>query len=229
MASTIHEKIAKLLALSTSSNDGESAAAMALAQKLMMQHGIDQDQLHPTQKPKVGETQPEPVKADFQGIAGMAAAALYGCQVIFYAQGSQEKSIVFVGRESNREVAKATWSFFLLQIEAQYKADLPKGLTQKARAAFRVDYKLSMAHRMFARCQSYSPANPGTALVLHKAGLVEEVESYLDKLGVRVKASKPRSLKSLDAHIAGDAAGKRADIERQGGVKGNIAQTRQLR
>lgn len=228
MASTIHEKIAKLLALSTSSNDGESAAAMALAQKLMMQHGIEQDQLNPTEKPRVGETSREPLKADFQGIAGQAAAVLYGCKVVYY-QNGKDKEIVFVGRESNREVAKATWSFFLLQIEAQYKVDLPKGLTQKERAAFRLDYKLSMARRMYQRCESYQPSNPGTALVVHKAGLVEEVDDYLGGLGVKVKKAKARTIKSAQALVAGDAAGRRADIERQGGSKGDIAQTRQLR
>lgn len=215
MATSIHDKISKLLALSASPNDNEAATALALAQKLMLQHGIDQDALNPTQKATVGETEPAEFKQEFQMQAAAAAAALYGCEILIYKNrfGGND-TLAFVGRRDNREIAQATWAFFLLQIEAWYKNELPKGMTQKGRAHYRRDYKIGMAQQLRRRCIDYTPASSGTALVLHKDALIGEIRDYYSTLNVRVKKAKPRSIKHADAFYKGISAGNAADIHK---------------
>lgn len=211
MATSIQDKIRKLLALSASPNDNEAATALKLAQKLMMEHGVEESELHPEVTHEVSETGFHEVKHKFQVYAAQAAGILYGCKVINYKNIS---SITFVGRRDNRQAAELTWSFLLLQIEQWYKNELPKGMTQKQRSSYRKEYKLSMAATLYSRCKDYTPASSSTALVLHKDQLLGEIEDYFKDQNVVTRKSKARRINNTEAFLKGAAAGQSADIHK---------------
>lgn len=208
---SIQEKIQKLLALSSSPNDNEAKTALALAQKLMLEHGISEDQLNPTKPQVIGESDNHPFKHKFQQVAAQAAAVLYGAQVINYKYNS---TLTFVGRADNRKAAELTWSFFLLQIEQAYKDEMPKGMTQRERASYRREFKLSMAHTLYRRCADFQPPSSSTALVIHKDQLASEIADYFANQNIRTVKPKSRKITNTKAFLRGDMRGKAADIHR---------------
>lgn len=215
----IQDKIRKLLALAQGqANEHESARALELASRLMMQHGIDAASLD---KPTIGESGWIDV-TDSRWIMPIAEGIgkLYGVMAVGRGKHSGWNHFRFIGREDNREAAYETMSFVILQVEQAYKIALPKGLAQRERAQFRRDFKLSAAIRIQRRChdivatQIDEKRETGTALLVldHRKQLQIELEDYRKQQGVKTTKSRAIAIKHADAWSLGRAAGQHVDL-----------------
>ena len=145
----IHDKIRKLLAVANgNANEAESEVAMKMAAALMAKHQITQDELGVARE-DVTEGDWFDMSDKWNIFAAQAAGVLYGATACRDKGYSQFK---FVGRPSNINAAQDTAAYIIMQVETLYKAALPKGLTKRARAEFRDDFKKACAQRVLHRC-----------------------------------------------------------------------------
>lgn len=147
---SIRDKIKKLLAVAEgNANENESANALEMAMALMMRHGIDRASLaESTEEPGFGAACPYDHKWQYD--LALAAARLYGCVAVM---DKDEPLFAFVGLSENRGAAQDTLVFLLSQVEAFYKANLPKGLSKSGRAQFRRHFKSMCAERVRRRIE----------------------------------------------------------------------------
>lgn len=218
----IHDKIRKLLAVAHgNANEAESEVAMKMAAALMAKHQITQDEL--------GVTKEDVIHGDmftasdkWQLHAAHAAGCLYGCSVV--ATRGYE-SLGFVGRPSNINAAQDTMAYIVVQVEALYKAALPKGLMKRARAEFREDFKKACALRVYQRClkivddlrREKDAVKGVNALVVqdHFKQLKLENDAFLGSLGMgKMKPSKALLTKDRVGTHIGRLAGDHIEINR---------------
>lgn len=218
--SAIHDKIRKLLAVANgNANEAESEVAMKMAAALMAKHQIDQDEL--------GIAREDVIHGDMFEMshlwhlhAAHAAGVLYGAQPM----SSRNKEWVgFVGRPSNINAAQDTMAYIIVQVEALYKASLPKGLSKRARAEFRDDFKKACALRVYHRCldivddlRKQKDAVKGVnALVVqdHFKTLKEENEAFLQGVP-KAKPLKALVIKERVGSFIGHRAGDHVQINR---------------
>lgn len=220
MTDTIITKIKKLLALGkNNNNEHEAAQAMAMAAAMMAKHGIEQDQLKDADKPTAGLGPWITMEAKYWRTVARAAAHLYGGQSGLPTKGATDR-VRFAGRPEVREAAEETFAFIILQIEALYKAALPKGLSKTERAEFRATFKQACAARVEDRVgeivhtlQTQDVAATGsTALVVanHRAIMAKEIEQLWSGKG---KAA--RSPRVGNGSFAGWAAGDHVDLNQK--------------
>lgn len=150
MTSPIVEKIQKLFALANdpAASEGERDNALRMAGALMAKYNIDQAAVHAKAGTKAKITQVE-AEADktWHGWISWGVAHLMGCKTTFNAQGN----IVFYGPLEVIDAAKVTYESIVSQIEMLYKQNLPKGMSQAARANFRRTFKDAAASRVQQR------------------------------------------------------------------------------
>lgn len=213
--SDIRDKIRKLLSLAEGqANEHESSRAYELASRLMMEHGIERDQLSPNEKVKMKYSEWFDLDQKWQLYAAMAAAELYGVQTLVH-RGWEDKKFHFAGRADNVDAAQDTCAFILLQVEALYKAHLPKGMSQRQRADYRRDFKFSCASRVLTRCKDIARGIGGVknAIVVHRQTLKDEISSFVG--ATRTMKSRAVAMRSSRAMIDGNRAGDKVDVNRK--------------
>lgn len=223
--SDIHDKIRALLntANDARGNDNERANAERIASMLMMRHGIAKDELGEKTTVKDGEN--FDIAYKWYRFAATAAAELYGVQP-FYTTGGPMLLCRFIGRPENIEAAQDTLAFYLLQVEALYKAHLPKGLSKKERSDYRKTFKDQCAYRIYQRVkeivveqtQSTEGVSNATALVVleHREQLKLETDDHISKMkDVRQMKGVSVSAKNSNAYHAGRKAGDTVDLNRK--------------
>ena len=148
-----------------------------------------------------------------------ATIRLCGTKVLYYRRDGYFK---FIGRPDNVQASALMYNFICHQVEALYKLALPKGLTQKERAAFRKAFKVGAAVAARDKAQqimdsNQPPAGTSTELVcLHRQTLNAEIDEFLSS----VKLAKPRTRSvsvNPEAYGKGVIAGK--SIRLNEGVK----------
>lgn len=156
----LKEKLKKLLNMTVENGctEDEQESAMRMAAGLAARAGIESE----LEKLKDTGQQPATRKATKKGfsqefkihqvLAAQAAAILYGCELYAYSNG--KGGVFFVGREENIESAETTMFWLMRQVELLYKQNLPRGMTQSARAEFRRTFKAACAHRVYERAQA---------------------------------------------------------------------------
>lgn len=118
----ILDKIKKLLALGTSNNEHEAAAALAMAQKLMAEHGVTTSELKLADVTHVDVLSPFSISKinDYEGQLAKTIAKLFSCDYCFMAvttrsikfglrKGAEWR---FIGRADSVELAK--YSFVVM-------------------------------------------------------------------------------------------------------------------
>lgn len=223
--SDIHDKIRALLATANDErgNDNERANAERIASMLMMRHGIKQDELG--EKAKVVDGEKFEIAYKWYRFAASAAAELYGVEP-FYTTGGPVLLCRFIGRPENIEAAQDTLAFYLLQVEALYKANLPKGLSKKERSDYRKTFKDQCAYRIYERVlkivkeqtQATAGVSHATALVVleHREQLKLETKDHISKMsGVRSMKGVTVHARSANAYLDGRRAGDVVDLNRK--------------
>lgn len=215
MSNNVHDKIRKLLAMAEGqANEDESDNALRLATQLMMKHGIAQDDLDEEKVDAMAKRGSYyAFKNRWQLLIAQAAATLYGTAVL-----QRGKELSFNGRADNIGASEDTFAFLILQVEAMYKAALPKGMSKKERAEYRTSFKNSCALRVQHRAAEIveevnALPSSGTSLVIHRSQLKQEIDDLFSSMDIK----KGRSLKirrgsgTVDGRVAGD----RVDLNRK--------------
>lgn len=231
--SSIKDKIAKLLAVAhdKGATEHEAATAMGMASRLMLQHGISQDEFR---KVEIEVIEGLRAEADHRWMVmtSQGAGMLYGCKPIRYRDRDGDK-ISYVGRSDNVDAATFTYKWLCDQIETFYKQALPKGLSKGERAEFRRTFKEACAIRVYYRIEALvkemmandtmasealalEAPKAGTALVVvnHRKELEAEVDAFMNAANVR-RNTRAVSIKSGSGTGAGMRAGDNVKLRQQ--------------
>jgi hypothetical protein len=228
--STIHDKIRKLIALGENNpNEHEAEQALALATRLMLQHGIDRDSLSEAQATVAyGDERIHDVDAWHQRV-GWAAGELFGTRIVIWRKADTD-SLSFVGRADNVKMSLELAASIIAQIERLYKRHLPKNMTKADRAQYRREFKMAAAtvvfhraHRIMEdlrraeaeRAAAQAPAATGTALSLidHHKQLHEEADAFLKGEDIKSRKVRDTAPKPTLGNIHGMKAGEEVQIQ----------------
>ena len=180
----IIERVRKLMALATSSNEHEAAAAAAKAQELLLKYNLSVNALE--EKPKAGESHFDDHDSYSIGwrsdlIAVICANACGGLVQMTIRTHRFAKRFWVFGEPANVEVATYLYHYLtkeLLRIG-------PKPAASKAGHAFRLGAVAAIGHRLRETFTEFRQASAETqSLVLVKdAAAIEARNAYFPKLG----------------------------------------------
>jgi hypothetical protein len=220
----IKERIIKLLNVTTDrgATENEAMIAMSMATRLMIAHGIKQDELQQSEF-VVEQSETTEVDYDWQEILAGAAGRLMGCTVLV-TRGGGRKGFYYIGRRENHKAATDLWVFLVQQVERLYKVSMVPGMTQSMRANFRRTFKYACAVRVHNRATALieemkrgeTPVFEGSTAVVvqnHFDKMKDEADEFLKKTGVQVgKARKRKAHRSGIGTAAGLMAGNSVQL-----------------
>lgn len=187
---TLHETIRKVLALTTSSEEGEAAAAAAHLQRLLEKHNLSIADLEQkgAAKPGVRESGHDLGKAAFRwklDLADGIAEHYYCAPLVDYSR----KTVAFVGRPDNVDTLKALYTWLIEQVKQV--AAIERRTHQDATGEhvdplrWQVNFGLGAASRLVSRLRNLraerardEAAAAGNALVVSHAS---EVSDWLEQ------------------------------------------------
>lgn len=206
-------KLAKLLNMTVENGctEDEQESAMRMAAGLAARAGIESEleKLKNTgQQPATRKATRKNFSQEFkihQVLAAQAAAELYGCEIYAYDRG--KSGIFFVGREENIESAETTMFWLMRQVELLYKQNLPRGLTQSARAEERSKrLALQEEQRRAAMTPAQREAEDKEA---------ERQRKKWERQAARRKGPRARTLPTGNGTSAGFAAGDSVKLRKE--------------
>jgi hypothetical protein len=222
---TINDKIRKLLAVGSKDSgatESERDTALQMAAVMMARHGINQDEIGTGSGPKakVGNMNTDRM-IQWKIYSAMAAAALYGCQVILHSKGL--KGIQFIGRPDNLDATEETFAWIMAQINLLYKPLVPSHLKGNYRSAWVDKFRVACAVRVLHRAQESireitTPSAKGAALVPvgYFKQLAAENEAAAMEAYPKTKAVKVGGIgKWTDGSAAGHKAGDHVKLRRE--------------
>jgi len=219
-------KVAKMLAIARDrgASEAEAATAMSMATKMMLLHGIKEAELQTSQE-IAGRSENVELDRDWQEIIAQAAGNLFGCMTLLTRDRIKgTPCFYYVGRPENHDAAKQTFNYLLDQVERLYKAGLPRGMVQSARAQFRRTFKYACACRIAHRARELveemkrgehtTEVSGGTALVVqgYFDKLADEVDAFLASTGMKIRTKQARPRASGNGTAAGLAAGNAVNL-----------------
>lgn len=234
----IIDRIKKLIALSTSSNENEAAEAAAKAQKLLAEHNLEIDEVMRSGKKNfvTMKTDVIDVYAYLRGL-GMAVAASHFCEYYYSTvptlsrkgNAYKREKHCFVGLEHNAVVALAMFEY-LQQTVFRLAREESKKKHGKLNWSYITGFQNGACYRLSQRLYAMVPSkqealaapagsNLPALLSLHERSKVE-VREYLEKSVALVK-KKPRNLSYDSQGLSdGDRAGRDIGLNTQvGGSK----------
>lgn len=223
LMTNVRDKIKKLLALGeNNTNEHEAARAMEMAAAMMAAHGIKRDELRDHSGAVHGDRLPW--EYPFWRTVARAAAHLYGGRSTIATDGTW---LSFIGRREVVDAAEDTFAFIILQIEALYRAALPKGLTKVERSSFRKTFKEAAARRVEERVEEIirnlvtegsaaqkSTGSTALVIVANRELMLAEVREALK--GIKTAAA-PKPVKLTEGTLRGLAAGDLVDLNQKVG------------
>ena len=115
------DKIRKLLALATSSNENEAQSAMLMAQKLMAQHHIEMSQVEDAPiDHEVIEEEADKKRHRTKWKRSLAdlCASNFNCDIFYRGHGSY--ATIFVGKKESIEICKTVYSAAVMFIDKEF-------------------------------------------------------------------------------------------------------------
>lgn len=216
----IRDRIKKLFALARDkgASEHEAARALEMAQRLMMKHGINGNDL--VDGPPIGWGDSFALETRWQKILHGGIGHLYAVVSV----ETDGLGLQFVGKTENVEAAEETLKFIIDQVETLYKQSLPRGLDKKVRHEFRKNFKDGCALRIQERIRELvktqttdneKAAELGTtALVVrkHRDQLMDDTREFLKDLSL--KERRPMKMKDGYGTQQGREAGSRVNIHK---------------
>lgn len=225
----LFDKIRKLMALSTSPNENEAAAAAAKVQAILAEHNLAMGDVTSASLKKDIKRDAIETSDSFpwRRIIGGATAALYFCKYVYWIQhprpGIRTDVHTFFGAPHNLEVAKMMFSYLIQTVE-RLAVEAAAKYTGGSRASFKTSFKNACADRLSSRMwvmmdeakKGKAQASSGTGTNLPAlASLYEQtalvLKDFLDELFEGALKSKPQ--KSVSKDLAGRIAGYKAGNE----------------
>lgn len=210
MSNPLIEKIRKLLALATSDNANEAAAAAAKAQRLMVEHSIDASQLGDGQTEEKVARSGEPLitfGAKLPSWLDNLSAGLSRMNHVYSfiaRQSDGSRGIVLIGTPTDVENVRFLFAYLRSEIErlAQKHA---RGGGRAYANSYRIGATVGALEAMKKEVASVRASTPGEALVRIDARY-EEAKAVMS--GVAMKKRGGGSVGSRDGFVAGVAAGR---------------------
>jgi len=184
MSEEIKAKLIKLLNVTTDrgASEAEAATAMSMATRLMIAHGISQDELRQSAF-VAGRSEQTQLDHDWQELCAGAAGELMGCVTIISTNRmTKDRGFYFVGRPENHKAAGDLFNYLADQVERFYKINLVPGMTQSARANFRRTFKFACASRVRHRAAQLVQEMKRGELKVSEGSTALVVQGHFDKL-----------------------------------------------
>lgn len=209
---TVLDRVRKLLALATSPNVHEAAAAAARAQRLIAEHRLE-GWLDASEADPIEDARDEPLEVArrlrrWKIVLACALADANGC-VAYTATRGDEEAIVLVGRARDRAAVRELWDWLVKRIEWLSATHGPKK-PRRWHEAFRVGVVDAVAERLQGATeevrQEHGLVRVDAAAQLHQ----QELDRFVaERLGL----GKGRAIR-VDARAweRGRAAGEDLDL-----------------
>lgn len=207
----IAEKVRRLLALSTSSNEHEAAAAAAKAQELLHRYNLSMADVSAAQRPDYGrEIVDIDNSARWRGILLTAIAQPNGADVVSHGGGRY----AIIGQPHTIEVVRYLYDYLSREIDrladrgwANYYGF--ESSPRRWKTAFRMGAVAVIANRLARQRREQTAEAESRALILRDdAALQSAVAKYYPRLRKAPKVT----IGSTDGYRAGAAAGRSMGI-----------------
>ena len=200
----VSDKIRKLLALSEDegASEHEASLAMEMAQKLATQYAIDLAKLLRSEESAGGmgvefvhrTMARQERQADFWWTRiAVTVGRLYHLPV-FTTKHHGYSAVNVAGPEELVDGASDTFHYLVKQVEALYKQNLPRGLSQKDRAQYRKNFKWACASRLVTRASELTQQITGSGknelVVVSRGQVMDEAYRYLQTEGIHLKRGR---------------------------------------
>lgn len=227
--STIIERVRRLLALSTSSNVNEAAAAANAAQKLMSKYAIDMlevEAAQPETRAAVGtEVFEESGKAVMWRNRITHALADANMCVMYTSRGEKTTKVMIVGTAENISVVRYMQQYLTHQVERLWarEARSADDAGRAAGNAFRLGAAVVIADRVRSAKKEIEQETRGTSIVL----VQNELARVKAAVGCKLARSRPAHYTGRDAFARGQAAGRTVNLASGPGLgRGSAANLR---
>lgn len=194
----ILDRVRKLLALATSPNVHEAAAAAARAQSLIERHRLEGLLLGQPEADPVTDGADSPLERarklrTWRIVLAQALAEHAGC-VAYSAETSQGQELRLVGRAADREAARVLWDWLVEQIQ-WLSATEGEGRSRAWHEAFRVGAVETIAERLRQARAGVREAMPVEALVRVDPLVVARARAVEDYVEDKLKLGKGRAIR----------------------------------
>jgi hypothetical protein len=220
-------RVRKLLALATSPNVHEAAAAAALAQKLIAHHRLEAwlaaEQTEADDPDPIVDARDTPLTVSkrmrtWKVVLACALAEANGC-VAYTLERGRDQAIVLVGRGRDREAVLALWQWLVTRIE-WLSANHGAGQDHKWHEAFRIGVVGAVADRLVQVQTEVRADFTEAALVLVDPKARAHQEALDRFVGEHLRLGKGRGVRvDASAWRQGQRAGEALEL----GPKGNAA------
>jgi hypothetical protein len=227
----VAEKIKKLLALGTSPNESEAAAAVAKAQELMFRYNLSIEDLVTQVASLVGERTTD-INANLTWTVRLALAVAESSLCRYYVIQARrviggrytaklDRKIVFVGRDHDTELAELILAWLmgeLNRLSNEYSEFLSGSLMEYTPAARKVARRswlegaaTTVASRLVEGFETRRTSSQGAmGLVVHRSA---DVDDFLKTKGLtRLKANATTRKTDWDAYSKGRSDGHEVDL-----------------
>lgn len=202
------DRVRKLLALATSPNAHEAAAAAERAQRLIAQHRLE-GWLHATtdQRDPIEDARDEPLETakrlrKWKVVLASALAEANGCVAYTLHRGA-EASIVLIGRSSDRAAVRELWDWLVRRIE-WLSATEGAGRPRDWHDAYRIGAVDTVAERLRGLAQAVAVGVAPDALVVVDAGMEAHRLALEAFVAERLQLGKGRRIRvRADGYEAG--------------------------
>ena len=190
----IIERIRKLLAMARDkgASENEAAFALATAQRLMLEHDIQnvEDQI-----------EPEAIRGNWMGVhrddkwerlVASSVAHMFNCRSVFNGRGDHQ----FAGKPANIEACEVTFTWVCEQVEQLYKVGLSSfkrrmgRLSKAERGEFRQTFKEACALRIWHRVAEIVAAARNEIPAHRALVVIDQSLAAADELLSHVKQGK---------------------------------------
>jgi hypothetical protein len=217
------DKVRKLLALATSSNEFEAASAAAKAQELLLKYNIETRRLETEDATDSGIIVRRMTEHDFSGWRSHLVGAVCEAtqtRVLFTKLGGKSKLYQIFGKPANCEVAEYLYGYLCKELVRLS----PRPIATAESHAFRMGAVATIYTRLLETFTEFKEASADSmALVVTTAAAVDaKVAEMYPKLG----KSRAARISDWDAYDRGRVAGKNIPLRRgvgSGGTGGTPA------
>jgi Protein of unknown function (DUF2786) len=216
----IIERIRKLLALARdkAASENEAATALAMAQRLMLEHDIknveDAVEVEAIRGGWVNVSRGD----KWERVIASSVATMFNCRNVFRTDGAHQ----FVGKPDNIEVCEVTFIWVCEQVEQLYKVGLSAfrrrmgSLSKADRGDFRKTFKEACAMRIWQRVAEIVAAARNEIPAHRALVVIDQSLAAADELLNDVKKGRSLSLRRSGFGTgAGHAAGDQVKLQRE--------------
>ena len=215
------DRVRKLLALASSPNAHEAAAAAALAQTLIARHRLqawlDAEQAATDDAEPIEDARDAPLEASkrlrkWKVVLASALAEANGCMAYTLDRG-KDQAIVLVGRARDRAAVLELWTWLVTRIE-WLSATHGAGQDRQWHEAFRIGCVDTIAERLATVASEVRAEFGAAALVCVDPAVRAQREALERFVAERFKLGKGRGLRvDVDAWAEGLKAAAALDLE----------------